>query len=122
MSRPSVASRRPWASTVTREKERGEEDEHLHQGSEEQSLLAWGCGRRRQRRRTCTVPARDLARACTVPVFVVVVIVVVVVAGAAVVVVVVVIVVVAVGVVVAAGVVVVVVVVVSVGTYVCIYG
>ena len=32
MSRLSVASRRPWPSTVTREKVRGWEDEHLHRG------------------------------------------------------------------------------------------
>ena len=43
MSRPSVTSRRPWPSTVTWEKVKGEEDEHLHLVSQEQSPQAWRC-------------------------------------------------------------------------------
>ena len=66
MSRPSVASPRPWASTVTREKVRREEDEHLHRGSQVQSPLAWGC-RGQDDQRPSRLPRRSREHAGAAP-------------------------------------------------------
>ena len=83
MSRLSVASRRPWPATVTREKVRGWEDEHLHRGPLHPYELLWGWGRgggevrgqrsRRSRREKEDEDEKDAAGVVVVVVIVVVV-------------------------------------------------